>query len=167
MPTVKKAGIIEDLKNKFSNANGIFFTDYHGLDVNTLSTLRTQLKDVEGEYTITKNTLLNLADPRIDLTGPTAVLITYGDPFTSLKILSKVIKDKGKPTFKGGLFENKLVTSEEIMELSKLPSKEVMIGQLLGLMQAPLSQFASVLSSLPRNLMIGLTAHEKNLKGGE
>src|SRR3989344_664184 len=167
MPTVKKAGIIEDLKNKFSNANGIFFTDYHGLDVNTLSTLRTQLKDVEGEYTITKNTLLNLADPQIDLTGPTAILITYGDPLASLKILSKVIKDKGKPTFKGGLFENNLVSPDEIIELSKMPSKEVMIGQLLGLMQAPLSQFASVLGCLPRNLMSGLTAHEKNLKGGE
>src|SRR3989344_5510415 len=140
MPTSKKIDQVKVLKEKFSRSTGVFFTQYHGLDVNTLNDLRRKLTATNAELTVAKNTLLAISEKRVNLEGPTAAIFTYADPMGALKIIKDFQKKFTLPTFKGGIFENKLVDVATIETLVNLPSREVLIAQLLGMLQTPITR---------------------------
>ena len=156
MATQKKKTILAELKEKFQNAQGVFFTDYQGLDVNSMADLRAQLKETDADFTIAKNTLLEIAQDEVELEGPTATLFTYGDPIPALKVLTEFKKKFEKPAFKSGLFEGSTLSKEQIEELSALPGREVLLGKLVGLLNAPVTNFAGILKANQRNFVYAL-----------
>src|SRR5437867_1784695 len=90
------------LTDKLARAKSVVFADYRGLTMKQLSDLRKKLREVNGELTIAKNTLLKRANPDLNLEGPTATLLAYDDEISPIKILVKALKDSGLGKVKSG-----------------------------------------------------------------
>ncbi len=161
MPTQKKIAAVKELKDKFDRATAVFFTEYHGLSVNDLNELRGNLRATNAELVITKNTLLGVSHQQVHLSGPTATLFTYADPMTSLRVVRDFQKKFKLPSYKSGLFGKKLIDSETITELATLPNQEQLIGQLLGLLNTPLSNLVRIMSINQINLVYALSEMAK------
>lgn len=144
MPTQKKIDSVKALEEKIEKASAIVLTDYRGLKHKQLEELRRELKKAGGELTIAKNRLLAraLGDQAEGLAEalkePTAVLFSYDDPISPIKALVDFLKDTDAAGAKGGLLGTKPLTVDEVAALSKLPSREVLLTQLAGQLQAPI-----------------------------
>lgn len=143
----------------------VVLTDYRGLSVAQISSLRRMLKQEGVKYKVVKNTLALLAARKAGLEaleqyleGPTAVAYGYDDPVTPVKLLVKFAKDNEHLSIKGGVLENKIVSEKELRRLAELPSKDVLLARTLGGLQAPLVGFLSVLQGNIRNLVYVLNA---------
>jgi len=166
MPTQQKAEAIQSIKEKLEKAQAVVLTDYRGLNVAQVTELRKRLREAGVEYKVLKNTLTKIAakevgiDEAVDsyLEGPTAVAFTYGDPVAVAKILADYAKDNDKLEIKAGILENKVIDAAGVQALAKLPSREVLIAQVLAGMQAPISGFVNVLQGTIRNLVYALDA---------
>jgi|SRR5436190_3826700 len=150
----KKATVITEISEKVSRAKAMVFTNYQGLTHKQLEAFKKIIKKADAEFAVTKNTLLkrSLTEAKLQ-TGddknfdqPTGAIFLYGDIVAPLKTLSKMIKDLEKPQIKFGLLDGKLINKEQVMKLATLPSREVLIAQLLGQMKAPISGFHRALS---------------------
>lgn len=172
----KNTDIVNELKEKISNAKSITFIDYQGLDVNNINEFRQQMTDEESESVIAKNTLLKLAleDEGIDtnemtdhLKGPTAAIFSYKDPVAYLKPLFEFAKKLSLPKVKFALIEGVFTAAEKVEQISELPSREQLLAQVVGGLKSPLSGFINVIGGNRRKLVNVLTkiADEKN-KGG-
>ena len=100
----------------------------------------------------------NLGDLNVYLQGPTAIAFGYDDPVSPAKILAEFAKDHKKLELKGGVLEGNVIDQAMITALADLPSREVLLGQLAGLIQAPLRNLANVLSAPIRNTVYVLEA---------
>ncbi|MEI6126876.1 MAG: 50S ribosomal protein L10, partial [Pseudomonadota bacterium] len=153
---------------------GMIVLDYTGLNVEKVTILRKQIKVAGSEMKVTKNTLLKIAtrDTKFEalhtsLEGQTAVTFIDGDPAQLAKILTKFVKDNPDMRFKirAGVLEKTFLTPDTIEQLGNLPGREVLLGQFVGMLAAPLVGFVSVLSDIPRKFMRVLTAiNEKKEK---
>ena len=157
---------IQKLTDQFSRAKAVVFTDYKGMTMKQLSELRDKLSEVNGEFTITKNTLLTQAMPEVELKGPTATLFAYDDEISPIKILVKALKDNSLGKVKQGLLGNVALDEAKIIQLSSLPTKDELRGKTVGVLVAPLSGMLSVLNGNLRNLVYALN-QIKLSKGGE
>lgn len=145
MPSEKKVQIVEQLKEKLSEARGVVLTDYQGLSVPEVETLRANLQGVGAGYQVVKNTLLKLAlDKGEKFVGPTAVVLSYEDEIKPLKTLYDFAKEHKALKIKGGFFEGGWAVSEKLKEIAMLPSREELLAKLLGMMQSPLTRLVSV-----------------------
>lgn len=160
----KKELSLADLKVKIAKAKSIVVTDYRGLTMVQLQELRSAL-GTSGEFTVAKNTILaralnehGVADATADtFAGPSAVLFSYDDEVGPLKVLVKFAATaQSRPVIKGGLLENNILSADRINALSKLPSKEVLRGQVVGALVAPLTGLVGVLNANIRNLVYAL-----------
>lgn len=150
--------IVSDIREKLEGSTAVVLTDYRGLNVAQATALRAKLRQANVEYRVLKNTLTLLAarEAGIEgldeaLKGPTAVAFSP-DPVSAAKILSEFAKTNKHLEIKGGVLEGKLISREEIKALAELPSREVLLSKVLGGMQAPLANFASVLNAPLRQL---------------
>jgi|SRR3989344_418699 len=139
----KKEAIVVKLSEKVSRAKAMVFTNYQGMTHKQLEELKKGLRKADAELVVAKNTLLKLALARPTweeglAKGPTAALFTYSDVIAPLKELSKVIKNLKLPTIKFGIFDQKMLTSDDIMKLASLPSREVLLAQVVGGIKAPI-----------------------------
>lgn len=154
------------MHERLARAKAVFLADFRGMNVGQATTLRTELRNASVEYKVFKNTLLDLAAKGTDmecltpyLAGPTAVAISYDDPVSAAKVLSKFAKDpQGKFVLKVGVLSGKLLDVKQIQALADLPSREVLIAKMLGSMQAPATNFVGVLAALPGSLVRVLDA---------
>ena len=169
----EKKKVVADLKEKISRATVMVVSDYHGYSVKQITELRKKLRSEEAEIRIIKNTLLERAveesgfsQLKDQLKGSTALLLGYKDAVTPLKILVKFIKDNEKGAIRAGVVDKSLFGANELTEMSRLPSREVLIGQVVGGFKAPLYGLANVLSGPIRKLVYALDAINKK-KGGE
>lgn len=160
-----KEQLVAEMAEKLAGAKAAFVADYRGLNVEQVTKLRTALRDAGCEYKVFKNTLLKLAakgtknevlDPY--LAGPTAVAIAPGDPVAPAKVLADFAKANQKFELKGGVLDGKVLTVADIQALAELPSREVLLGKLLGSLNAPASNFVGVLAAIPRSLVLALAA---------
>ncbi len=150
----KKAGIVAEIAEKVGRAKAMVFTNYTGLTHKQLEGFKREIKKSEAEFAITKNTLLkrSLVDAHVDGTkdqnfdlptpiesGPTGTMFLYGDVISPLKALAKMIKDFEKPLIKFGILDGKMLTSEDILKLSTLPSREVLLTKLAVSMKSPIA----------------------------
>lgn len=165
MKLEQKKEIVKDLNERFSRAQVAIVTDYKGLNVESLTELRKRLREASIEYQVVKNTLLSKASKGTDAAllndyfkGPCAIAISYDDPVAPAKILSDFAKDKKELEIKVGMMNGKLLDLEAIKALSSLPSREVLLGQLLSVMNAVPTKFVRVLSAVPSGFMNVLTA---------
>ena len=145
MPSQKKIATVESLKEKVARAKAIYLTDYRGLTHKQLEELHKLVKKAEGEYLIVKNSLLRLASqsssfhiPASSLTGPTAVLFSFTDELVSLKELYKFIKTLALPKIKFGFIGKTVFDEAELTTLARLPSREVLRGQVVSRLSGPM-----------------------------
>ncbi len=170
----QKIESVQLIQEKLNKATAVVFADYKGLSMLQLSALRKQLREQNAEFSITKNTLLDLAlknsklqTPNSKLSeGPTATLFAYDDQVTPIKILVKGLKDISIGKVKGGFLGTVALDYAKVMQLSTLPSRDELRGQVVGVLVAPLTGILSVLSGNLRNLVYALDAIRKS-KGGE
>jgi|YNPNPStandDraft_1061719.scaffolds.fasta_scaffold72010_2 large subunit ribosomal protein L10 len=165
----KKTEVIAALQEKLGQAECQILTDFKGLKVAEFTQLRRELKEAGGELTVVKNTLLKLASSEAAaqalekyLVGPTALVLAYKDPVEIAKIVAKYAKDKPDNfTVKAGLLGQSLLSPEDLKELAKLPSREVLLAKLLGVLQGIPTALVSVLAGVPRKLLYTLKALEE------
>ncbi len=157
-------------KESISQSEGIILANFIGMDTAQMNELKSQIREVGGNLMVVKNTLLRIAlrdlglpAPDNLLEGPTA--ITYGKDLT--KVAKKLVdysKDSGLPQIKGALLGTRLLSPEEVEMLAKLPSREELLGKLVGNLQAPIYGLVYVLSGVIRSLIYVLQARAKQLE---
>ncbi|NWF98942.1 MAG: 50S ribosomal protein L10 [Nitrospirae bacterium] len=150
----EKEQVIQELKNDFSRAKAVVFTDYRGMTVAELSDLRKLLREGNFEYKIVKNTLARIASEGTSLSiakdsfkGPVGIAISYDDPVLALKKVLEFSKKNDKLKVNAGIVEGSLCEASDLKAVSELPSRQVLLSMMAGVFQAPLSKFASLLQA--------------------
>jgi large subunit ribosomal protein L10 len=150
MPSQRNIQLLEELKEKVDKAQAMFFVDYAGLTHQQLEETRRELTAAESEMGVFKNTLVNIAlkDKNVKkLEGPHATLFSYGDPIKTTKVLAAIIKKYGLPKIRFGIFEGNMIDEAMVTKLSTLPSKDILIAKLVGLLNAPISNLVYSLNA--------------------
>jgi large subunit ribosomal protein L10 len=158
MPNTKNIDQVSELKETFSKAKAVYFTEYHGLNVGDITKLRSEFFKANVEYKVAKNTLIKLAAEQNNisglsevLTGSTAIAISYDEPVAPAKVIKEFTKDNDLPTVKGILFEGEFLPGEEFKKLADMPSKEELLSQLVAMLSSPLQKLVSTLVSPLQN----------------
>mgnify|MGYP006283864829 FL=1 len=174
MKRAEKQNVVEALNEKFSRAQAVVLTDYRGLDTTAMNELRVQLREASVEYQVVKNTLMLRASEGTDMAllkdhfvGPSAVAVSYEDPVAPAKVLTKFGKDHPALELKAAVLGGKFVDVEGIKTLSKLPSREELLSQLLSVFNGPARSFVSVLSGVPRAFVNVLNAVKEQKESQE
>jgi large subunit ribosomal protein L10 len=166
----EKKQIVDELKDKFSKSKVVIVTDYKGLDVTTINSLRRKLREFQVEYRVVKNTLLTRAAESSDLAkiketfkGPSAIAISYEDPVAPAKVLTDFAKDHAQLDIKAAVMDGRALDLAAIKALSDLPSREELISQLLRAMIGVPTGLVGALSDIPRRLLnvLGAIQHQK------
>ena len=174
MDRTQKAAAIEEVAGHISESNAIFAVDYRGISVPQAAELRTKLRDADASFRIVKNTLTERAADQAGaeglkdyLTGPTAMTFVRGDAAAAAKALNDFARSSGLLAFKGGWMDGRALSPDEIVSISRLPSREVLYGQLVGLIASPITGLAAGLSNLISGLGRQLQQiHDQGLVGG-
>jgi len=155
MPTAQKARVIEETGDRFQRSKGVLFTEYRGLKVKELQLLRKQLGEKGGELQVVKNTLFGLAagegaSPLTEAlkSGPTAVVFVYENESDCAKVVMDFAKTHKNLVVKGGMINGKVFDGAGVDELSKLPPRDVLISQIIGLVAAPIADLVGVIEAL-------------------
>jgi len=162
-----KKKIVEELKELLSDSEMALVLDYQGLSIKEMSDLRNRLQASNGVCKVTKNTLMrnaidgNDAWANLDslLTGTNAFVLAKGDVGGAVKALQAFQKDTKKSETKGGLFEGKLLSLEEIKAIGNLPTKEVLMSQIAGAINAVSTKVAVGINEIPSGIARSLNEH--------
>jgi len=160
-----KKKIVQDLREKFLKTKVLIVTDYKGLQVETLNGLRRKLRDAGIEYQVVKNTLLRRASEETNVAliqdafkGPSAIALSYDDPVAPARVLTQFAKENQKLELRIGVMGGRVIDLNGIKALANLPSREVLLSQLLAVMNAVPTSFVRVLSAVPSGLLNVLQA---------
>ncbi len=160
-----KKQVVLDIKDKMERAKGMIFYDYRGLTVSEVTELRNNLRAAGVEYHVLKNSMLTRAADMLEikgldeyLSGPTAVAFGYADPVAPAKVLVEFVKKVKKTEIKSGVLGTKVIDAKGVESLSQLPSREQLIAQLAGTLNAPISGLARSLSGIICKLGYALNA---------
>ncbi|MFO7761631.1 MAG: 50S ribosomal protein L10 [Desulfobia sp.] len=162
----EKAVLVEKLNDKFKKAQLAVLTEYKGLNVFSLEKLRRELKKNNAELKVVKNTLLSRAvDGSVyeslqgHLKGATALTLVYDDPVNVAKVLTEFNKDHSELSIKGAtVSDGNTLTPDDLEAMAKLPSREIMLAQLMSVMQAVPTGFVRVLQGVPQKFVYALQA---------
>ncbi len=153
MPTSQKEQTLTEIKDRFARASSVILVDYRGLTVKEIQELRGKLRESGSELKVYKNTLTQIAmrelampDLGSMLEGPSAFAFTYGDPVAPAKTLIAFAKDHKSLEVKGGLLERSVTDAVGVKTLAALPSRDELLGMLLGTMQNPNASLVRVLA---------------------
>ena len=173
MDITEKKRIAEDLRERFEKSTIVILTDYKGLDVASMNALRRKLREANTEYQVAKNSLLVRASEGNDVTlikdqfkGPSAIALSYDDPVAPAKVLTDFAKENKKFEIKIGVLNGKIVDFNGIKALSSLPSREILLAQVLSTMNAVPTALVTALSDVPRR-MVNLIQALKEKKEAE
>ena len=162
---VKKEEIVAELSGKKDKARAMIFTNYEGLTHRQIEDLKKGIKAFDAEFVVAKNSLLQKTMTDIKevegLEGPTGTIFAYSDVLEPLKQLAKTIKQLSLPTIKFGILDGKTVTSEDILKIASLPSRDVLIAQFIGGLKSPISGFHRALSWNLQKLVMTLKSIEE------
>lgn len=160
-----KQDLVQEINDRFKASPNVMVIEYKGLSVKEMQALRKQLRQAKAELRVIKNSLLRIAakDTGIEkindlFEGPTAVAICVDDPAPIAKVFVDSMKAYPAVLLKGGIVDGKVIGSEEVARLSKLPSKEVLLSQFVGMLSNPIANFIAVLSELQRSLLYVLNS---------
>ena len=161
MPNAKvlseKQAIVAELTEKIKGAASGVLVDYKGITVAEDTALRAELRKNDVEYAVVKNTLLRFAANNCGmealdetLNGTTSLAVSAGDPIAPMRVVNNFAKkfNGAKFTIKAGFMDGKVLSLDEISALAELPSKEALLGQVLGTMLAPITSLAIVLKAI-------------------
>jgi len=167
----KKEKIIADLVEKFSRTQSLIMTDYRGLKVEEMRTLRNRLREESCDYHVVKNNLVKLAMERVGLpfektlfAGPTAIGFCYKEVVAPAKALVDYAKETKTLSIRGGLMGTRIVSEGEMISLSQLPSRDELLAQMIAQLQAPLVGLVNILSDSLRALIYLLQVRAEQME---
>jgi large subunit ribosomal protein L10 len=150
----EKAAQVEEITSRLRKSSTAVLADYRGMTVSQMQELRNRLRSDGVEMLVVKNTLARRAAEaagygalKPELTGPIAMLFAQDDVSAPARVLSEYIRANRRMVVRGGLLEGQVIRPEIVAELADLPSREALISRLLGTMQMPLANLASVLQA--------------------
>jgi large subunit ribosomal protein L10 len=159
-----KAAVIDEIAASITESQAIFAVDYRGITVEQAKDLRTKLRASDATLRVVKNSLTERAADKAGveqlktlLAGPTALTFVRGDSAAAAKSLADFARTTQLLAFKGGLMDGSAVSAAEITAISRLPVREVLYGQLVGLVANPITSLARTLNALIGGLAIGLS----------
>jgi len=164
----RKQKLVAEMVEKANKSKAIVLTNYMGLTHQQLEGFKKELRGKDAEFAVTKNNLLKRALKEANLeTGedsnfdqPTGTLFLYGDPVMPLKSMAKLIKELKMPVVKYGILDGKGISEQQVMKLATLPSKDVLLAQLLGQLMSPVSGLHRSLSWNLQKFVMTLKAIE-------
>ncbi len=161
----EKVAAVEDVKSRVAATSTAVVTEYRGLTVTQIQELRRQLRAAGADYKVFKNTLVRRAIDGTEveslaafLTGPTAIAFVSGDVSAVAKALRDFAKAAPALVVKGGVVNGQALSDRDLVALADLPSREVLLARLAGLIASPLTTMAGLLKAVPQNLAYGLAA---------
>jgi large subunit ribosomal protein L10 len=164
-PRPEKVATVTEIAELLQGSDAALLTEYRGMSVANMSTLRRTLAANGAEYRVFKNTLVVKAAQQIGLIGlddllkgPTAVAFVKGDAVEAAKALKEFAKTNNKLIVKGGLLGSKVLDAKQTAALADMPPKKQVLAEIAGLFAAPLSQFASLLAAPPRDIAYAVQA---------
>ena len=170
MPNLKNIEKVKELSDSFQEAKAIYFTEFHGLNVEQITKLRSMFFKENIDYKVAKNTLIKIVLKNSEisdldnlLSGSTAVAIAYDEPVSPAKVIKAFRKDFDLPHVKGILFEGQYFGGEHYKKFADLPSKEESIAMFAIMLNSPLCKLLSTINSPMQNL-VGLLNSLKQTK---
>ena len=157
MPTPKKEAVLRDTSERIHEVRGLYLADFSGMSVGTLSQLRKRCREQKVQFKVVKNTLLKRAfhargitalDPYLE--GPTGLVFSPASEVTPAKILTDFAKEHERPRIKAAVVDGRLFDDKAIAVLATLPSREVLLSQLLSVFIAPMTQFLGAIEATLR-----------------
>jgi large subunit ribosomal protein L10 len=151
MKRAEKEQLVTELRDKLTNAQSLYYTDFTGLNVKRMTELRRRLKRAGVDYVVIKNTLALRAVNESGLVGtklkgPTG-LVVGKDPVAAARVLTDFAKEfEDKPAMKGGMLQGKAIDNAQLKRMASLPSREQMLADLAASMQSPMAAFLGALS---------------------
>jgi len=151
MKRAEKEQLVTELRDKLTNAQSLYYTDFTGLNVKRMTELRRRLKRAGIDYVVIKNTLALRAVNESGLVGtklkgPTG-LVVGKDPVAAARVLTDFAKEfEDKPAMKGGMLQGKAIDNAQVKRMASLPSREQMLADLAASMQSPMAAFLGALS---------------------
>lgn len=163
---------VEQLTEKLSRAKVAILTDYRGLTVTQLEDLRSRLRGADVEYRIVKNTLARRAsveagheELQSELVGPVAIAFGYDDLSLPVRLLAEFVRTtRLKLDIVGGLVEGRVLPADQVRQLADMPAREVLLSQLAGTIQSPITMLATALSSPLSQLAGALESYRNQLE---
>jgi large subunit ribosomal protein L10 len=159
----QKAAAIAEIVAQIKESDAVFAVDFRGISVPQAADVRTRLRDADASFRVVKNTLTERAADEAGaeslkplLEGPTALTFVRGDAAMAAKAIATFSRETQLLTFKGGLLEGDVLDAEQILAISRLPAREVLYGQLVGMVAAPITGLARGLNALLSGVAIAL-----------
>jgi large subunit ribosomal protein L10 len=170
----QKAAAIEEIASQIQESEAIFAVDYRGITVAQVADLRTKLAESDASLRVVKNTLTVRAADQVDaqalksvLEGPTALTFVRGDVAAAAKAIADAQKTTDTLAFKGGTLNGEAVDAAQIVALSKLPTRDVLYQQLVGMVASPLTGLARGMNALIGGVAIALNGVLEKKQSGE
>lgn len=170
----QKAVAIAEIATHIHESEAIFAVDYRGITVAQVAELRAKLRESDATFKVVKNSLTERAADQVGadtlkefLSGPTALTFVRGDAATAAKAVADFARITQLLPFKGGLMEGSPLDADQIRALSRLPSREVLYGQLVGVVASPISGLVRTLAALPGGLAVALGQVQAKKESGE
>ncbi len=161
----EKKYLVEEINRHLDKSSYVYLTNYERITISEIAELRESLSEHNAEFHVIKNNIFGVAAAAKDwpdlgeyLTGQTAIIVGGDNPSGVAKAVSEFFKKKEKVDFKAGVLDEKVLTKEEVIALSKLPGIESLRAQLLGLLAQPATGFVRVVSAVPQGLVNVLQA---------
>jgi len=167
-----KKNIVSELNEKLLRAHMAILTDFTGMGVEEIREVKGKLRGVQGEFQVVKNTVAfraaagtALEGMQMHFKGPTAIVFGYHDAAAPAKALKEITDKQKKLKIKAGMVEGKVVDLDSFRKIAGLPSKQVLIGELLGRLNGPIAGFAGCLHGVLSKFARTLQAVEDQRKG--
>lgn len=165
----EKQKIVDELADQFARQKIAFFTDFRGISVTESNKLRRALRKEDADYSVAKKTLFDRALQKAGISftskkleGEIGVALGYGDQAAPAKALVKFAKEHETFKMLVALLDGKILSASDVIALAKLPNREVLLAQVVGVMQAPMRGLASALQANIRNLAVILNKIKEN-----
>jgi large subunit ribosomal protein L10 len=170
----RKEELIAEYIDLLSESTAVFLAEYKGMSVKQMQKLRADVREAEGQFSVTKNTLFRAALEQTEmpvpeelLVGQTATGFAMGEAPTMAKALVDYAKGDDLFTIKGGIFAGRFLSAEEIKELAELPTLDELRGQIIGMIQAPATNIAGVIASGVRQVVNVINAYAESEESAE
>jgi large subunit ribosomal protein L10 len=170
----QKAATIEAIAADIDQSEAVFAVDYRGISVPQAAELRTKLREADATFTVVKNSLTERAADQVGaeslkplLTGPTALTFVRGDAALAAKAIADYARVTQLLPFKGGLLNGDVLEADQIRAISRLPARDVLYGQLVGIVASPVSGLVRTLNALLGGLAVALGQVQEKKQSGE
>jgi large subunit ribosomal protein L10 len=170
----QKAAAIAEIADQIKQSEAVFAVDFRGISVPQAADVRTRLRDADATFRVVKNTLTERAADAAEadalkplLEGPTALTFVRGDAALAAKAIATFNRETQLLTFKGGMMDGDVLDAEQIVAISRLPARDVLYGQLVGIVASPITGLARGLNALLSGVAIALGAVRDKMESGE